>query len=150
MIYSNLDNLADYPFLPSAIQACFSYAASHDLSTLSAGRHEVDGDRIYVNILEYTTASEENRIWEAHQKYLDLHLMVQGQEYVALNHIQQMRLGEFQEARDFLPMEGDAACHLCLRPRDFLICYPTDGHKTGICVTEPSKIKKAIFKIAIA
>lgn len=149
MIYSNLNHITDYSFLSAKIAKCFDYAKTHDLANMTPGRHDIDGDDLYVNIAAYTTSSEDVRIWEAHKRYLDLHLMLAGEECIALNHIQNMELGEFQEARDFLPMQGPAQCLLTLRPGDFLICYPGDGHKTGICVAQPSTIRKAIFKIRI-
>ena len=36
-----------------------------------------------------------------------------------------------------------------LREGDFLICYPSDGHRTAVQVGEPETIKKAIFKVKI-
>ena len=52
-------------------------------------------------------------------------------------------------AYDFLPMDGAPNSHVVLRPGDFLICYPEDGHRTAVAVNEPEKIKKAIFKVRI-
>ena len=104
---------------------------------------------MFVNIVEYTTTSAQERFWEAHKKYLDLHLMLDGSEQIDLNFIQNMSLKDFVEEDDFLPMDGDKNSSVILKAGDFLICYPSDGHRTAVAVDGPEKIKKAIFKVQI-
>lgn len=53
------------------------------------------------------------------------------------------------EKDDFLPLEGDPNSHVILNAGDFLLCYPTDAHRTAVQVGAPAAIKKAIFKIRI-
>ena len=149
MIYGNTQNLSDYTFLIPAIHKCFEFSLSHDLASFPKGRHTIDGDHIFVNIVEYETSPAEDRIWESHKRYLDFHLMLVGREQVDLNHTHNMSVGEYQNHRDFLPMDGSKVCSLVLNPGDFLICYPSDGHRTGIAVSSPEPVKKAIFKIQI-
>lgn len=150
MIFGNIQNLAEYPFLEEQIKKCFEYAKNHDLLTYEKGSHSIDGERLFVNIVEYTTTAAENRFWEAHQNYLDVHLMLRGKEQVDLNFIQNMDVKEFVEKDDFLPMEGDKNSSVVLEDGDFLICYPSDGHRTAVAADEPERIKKAIFKVQIA
>lgn len=149
MIFGNIKDLQEYSFLEDKVRACFAYAAEHDLAAWEKGSHEIDGERLFVNIVEYTTTVPEERFWEAHQKYLDLHLMLRGNEQIDLNFIQNMALKEFVEKDDFLPMDGEKNSSVILRDGDFLICYPADGHRTAVAVDGPETIKKAIFKILI-
>ena len=47
-------------------------------------------------------------------------------------------------------MEGEKNASVVLTDGDFLVCYPSDGHRTAVCVGEkPETIKKAIFKVKI-
>ena len=149
MIFGNIQNLGEYPFLEEQIKECFNYAKEHDLMSYEKGGHEIDGDRLFVNVVEYTTTTAEERFWEAHRQYLDLHLMLRGTEQIDLNFIQNMDVKEFVEKDDFLPMDGEKNSSVILRDGDFLICYPSDGHRTAVAVDEPETIKKAIFKIRI-
>ena len=122
----------------------------HDLMSYEKGSHEIDGDRLFVNVVEYTTTTAEERFWEAHRQYLDLHLMLRGTEQIDLNFIQNMDVKEFMEKDDFLPMEGEKNSSVILTDGDFLICYPSDGHRTAVQAGEkPETIKKAIFKVRI-
>ena len=149
MIFGNIKNLGEYSFLESQIKECFDYYKSNDLKSLEKGSYEIDGKRLFVNVVEYVTTSPDNRFWEAHKNYLDLHLMLDGFEQIDLSFIDNMKQGEFIEKDDFLPLEGQKNSSVVLNDGDFLICYPADGHMTAIAVDEPQKIKKAIFKIKI-
>ncbi len=149
MIYGALNNLHEYTCLPKAIQDCFAYAKSHDLVNLKPGRYEIDGDNLFVNITESTTTYTDQRFWEAHRAYLDLHLILSGTERIDLNFIENMQQKPYVAAEDFLPMEGEAKAFLLLEKDDFLLCSPHDAHRTGVCPSTPGHLKKAIFKIKL-
>lgn len=149
MIFGNIKDLNDYLFLEEGIQKAFSYAASHNLLQYEKGSYPIDGDDLFVNIVEYETTTPENRFWEAHRQYLDLHLMLHGLEQIDINFIDNMIAKEFVPKDDFLPLEGEPNSHVILTDGDFLICYPKDGHRTAVAVGEAVNIKKAIFKIRI-
>ena len=114
MIFGNINNLSEFPFLEEQVKECFEYAKTHDLASYEKGSHEIDGDRLFVNIF-----------------------------------IQNMELKDFVEKDDFLPMDGEKNSSVVLTDGDFLICYPSDGHRTAVQVQEPETIKKAIFKVKI-
>lgn len=150
MIFGSLNKLNEYSFLEKEVLKCFEYAASHDLSAFEKGSHKIDGERLFVNIVEYTTQAPGERFWEAHRDYLDVHLMLSGTEQIDLNFIQNMEQKDFVEKDDFLPLEGEKNCSVILTEGDFLICYPADGHRTAVAVNGPEKIRKAIFKVAVS
>ena len=150
MIFGNIKNLHEYDYLPVDIKKCFEYAASNNLLDFVKGSYKIDGNNLFVNIVEYETIDVENRFWEAHKNYLDLHLMLDGKEQIDVNFIGNMEEKEFVEKDDFLPLEGDKNGHVILEKDDFLICYPNDAHRTAVKVNNPKKIKKAIFKIIIS
>lgn len=149
MIFGNITQLSDYSFLDGQMKKCFDYAKEHDLLQYEKGSHEIEGDQLFVNIVEYETTKAENRFWEAHKNYLDVHLMLRGQEQIDLNFIENMEQKEFVEKDDFLPLEGGKNSEVVLRNGDFLICYPHDGHRTAVAAEGPETIKKAIFKVRI-
>ena len=149
MIFGNLKYADKYDFLTEKIKACFTYAREHDLTTYEKGSYKINGDEFFVNIENYATVKREERFWEAHKAYLDIHILVKGEETIDINFIENMKLGEYKEADDFLPMEGDMQASVTLKPGDFLICYPEDAHRTGVIATKVSDLKKGIFKVKI-
>lgn len=147
MIWGNIENLQEYSYLEEQIKKCFVYAAEHDLLNCEKGRYDIEGDDLYVNVVEYQTISAEERFWEAHKKYIDLHLVLCGQEQIDLSFVQNMQLKEYEEESDFLPMDGKKSGSVVLTSGDFLICYPSDGHRTAVAVEKPENVRKVIFKI---
>ena len=149
MVFGNIRDLKDFGYLEENVRKCFDYAREHDLLSYEIGSHPIDGDELFVNIVEYETTTPENRFWEAHRQYLDLHFMLRGPEQIDVNFIDNMEQKEFVEKDDFLPLEGDPNSHVVLNAGDFLLCYPADAHRTAVQVGAPATIKKAIFKIRI-
>ena len=149
MIFGNISQRKTYDFLPESLKECFEYAGEHKLTAFEKGSHPIDGERLFVNIVEYETTKPENRFWEAHRNYLDVHLMLDGQEQIDLNFIENMEQKDFVQKDDFLPMDGEPNSHVVLRAGDFLVCYPDDGHRTAVAAEGPERIKKAIFKVRI-
>ena len=149
MVFGNVRDLKDFGFLTENVRKCFDYARNHDLLSYETGSHPIDGDELFVNIVEYETTTPENRFWEAHRQYLDLHFMLRGPEQIDVNFIDNMAQKEFVKKDDFLPLEGDPNSHVVLNTGDFLLCYPADAHRTAVQVGSPAVIKKAIFKIRI-
>ena len=149
MIYGNIGQMCDYGFLEERIKECFAYAKKHDLAGFEKGSHVIDGEDLFVNIVEYTTTDAESRFWEAHRQYLDVHVMLRGTEQIDIGFIENMEQKEYVEKDDFLPLEGGKSGSVILRDGDFLICYPADGHRTAVAVDGPETIKKAIFKVRI-
>ena len=81
MIFGNIDQLEEFPYLEEAVKECFEYVKSNDILSYERGCHEIDGDRLFVNVVEYTTTTPEERFWEAHKNYLDIHVMLKGTEH---------------------------------------------------------------------
>lgn len=149
MILANIKDIKRYDFLEKKILECFEYSLKNNLTDFSTGSYKIDGDNIFVNIVSYRTVEKEKRFWEAHRKYIDVHLMLDGKEKIALNHIDNLNQREYEEEGDFLPLDGDEASAVLLEKGDFLICYPEDAHMTAIKANEEEVIKKAIFKVII-
>ncbi len=149
MIFGNIQNLREYLCMEDGIFECFNYAKENNLSAYDRGCHEIDAKRIFVNIVEYETVKPEDRFWEAHRQYLDVHLMLEGTERIDLNFIQNMDVKEYAAKDDFLSMDGEKNASVILKPGDFLVCYPTDAHRTAVAADKQENIKKAIFKVKI-
>ncbi len=150
MIWGNVKDEKKYDFLIERIQDCFKYFQEHDLATYEKGSYKIDGDNFFVNIENYTTVKREERFWEAHRKYIDVHMIIEGNESIDVSLIDTMQVKSYDEKRDFVELDGDAQVNVnLLNKGDFLICYPEDAHRTAIMYKNSQKIKKAIFKIKL-
>jgi len=149
MIFGNIKDKERYNFLDERIRECFKYEIENNLNKFNTGSYKIDGDKVFVNIVSYNTVDKGERFWEAHKKYIDIHLMLDGEEKILLNHIDNLEKKPYQEDEDYLPLEGEEASMVTLEAGDFLICYPEDAHMTAVKVKNEKNIKKAIFKVII-
>ena len=147
MIFGTIQNA--YSWLEAPIRECLAYAQTHALHELEKGTYSIKGDELYYNISHFTTTVEENRFWEAHRCYLDIHYVLEGVEQIAVNFIGNLTETGYDAQTDFVQLEGKANGYVQLQAGDFLVCYPSDAHKTCIQAEQPCAVKKAIFKVKI-
>lgn len=148
MVYGRIEDIASNCYLPEVVKSCFKYVTERNLLEMANGRYEIDGQDLYVDVVQYRTSTilERNWLWEAHRSYVDIHVMLQGREQVDLNFLKNMRVEGYLVQDDFVLMEGEPQASVVLKPADFLICCPDDAHRTAIALAEPEVVKKAIFK----
>lgn len=150
MIFGNIKDEKYYDFLPENLKRCFEYLKDNDLSILDKGSYEIEGKDIFVNIENYDTVKRKERFWEAHRKYIDIHVILAGRECIDVNFIANMKEISYEEDKDFAMLEGDKNSTVDLVNKgDFLICYPQDVHRTAVMYDKSETIKKAIFKIKL-
>lgn len=149
MIYGTVKQLDRFGAFEPGVLRALEYARSHDLSQLEKGRHDIDGDALYFNVAEYATGPSEERMYEAHRAYIDVHYMIRGEEQIEVALVSNMEQGEYEPEADYLPVSGKPAACVAMREGSFLVCYPEDGHKPGVQIRTSAAIKKAVFKVAI-
>lgn len=121
-----------------------------DFNGLEPKMYEVDGEEIFFNLIEYETKLEEERFWESHKTYIDLHYILEGKEFIGYEQFDKMKVKQdYNEADDYFLLEGKLQSKVMLQKDDFMILYPDDVHMTGLKVTESEKVRKAVFKIKI-
>ena len=104
MIYDTLDHRKQYQNLHPGVAAALDFLADTDWAELDDGRYEVDGEKVFVNVMRYETKMD-NPTPERHEKYIDIFYLLEGEEEVAVCPIEE--LGEVVEARP----EGDIWLH---------------------------------------
>lgn len=149
MIIGNLNHTVQNAQMPEQIKKCLNFAKKYKIENMKDGQYPVD-EEIRLNIGTYKTRTRENAgNFEAHKKYIDVQLLLKGEEFAELGKTDQMQLKEYLQEKDFMEAEGKTEVTVHLMPEDFLICYPEDAHRTGLAVTESVEAKKAVFKVPV-
>lgn len=148
MIFSNKKYLVIENY-DDKIKKAFQYLVDNDLETFEPGSYKIDGENVFVNIVHYNTKAREERFWEAHREYLDLHFVFSGNERIDLAFIDNLEFDKYVGKDDFVSMQGMMDQSIVLRKDDFLIIYPEDVHRTCVIDDKSELVKKAIFKIKI-
>lgn len=153
MIFTNRKNAKRYenaaPLFKEAFEALFKLADGEFVP----GRHEVRGDEIFIFANEYRTKPADQTLYEAHRKYVDVMLMLEGEEYIAHTDIE--GAGEITDPYDekkgdyILAKEGVEPSISIMRPGDIAIFFPEDLHCPGRITVEVSNVRKLVAKVLV-
>jgi biofilm protein TabA len=103
---------------------------------------------MYALVQEYNTKLKEEGKWEAHRRYIDLQYVVKGMEGIGYGNIHHLKQGEYDTAKDFLPLQGEGDL-ITLRSGSFVLLFPEDAHMPGMAIGSPAPVKKIVLKISI-
>lgn len=158
MIFTNVNDKLQNGSLSKDIQFCIDYAVKNrdKILSLENGSYDVDYDGIRMNVGKYFTKQENEKFWESHRKYLDVQIMIDGQERVAVNDIRNMSEKSFDFEKDLVILEGSKLFDVVIENGDVLVFFPNDVHKpeldilkSGNLENERKIITKVVFKIEI-
>lgn len=137
-LYPNLDTLIDW-------------LDGHDPAQLPCGRHEIDADRVFANVMEAVTRPEAQARYEVHRRYLDLQLDLSGREAfkVAIGPV--VAEDPFNEQDDFALLDAADGIDGDLDRGCFAIFVPGEPHMPTLAFPGdgPRDVKKVCFKVLV-
>ena len=152
MIFAKLNGAGDYAVYPAPIQKALEYLRNTDLMQLPLGRHEIDGDRIFVNVMDMTTHGFEGSHPEIHQKYADLFYWPEGGEKIGVSaYTGKEALCEARPQDDisFLESAVDES-FLIAKEGFFAVFFPWDAHRPALMLGDaPATSRKCVVKISM-
>ena len=124
----------------------FAFMKQCSLDTLPVGRYEIDGDRVYLTIMEGALKERANAPLEAHNAYYDLQIpLSQAEEYgIAVREKCVAPRGEFNPERDIIFYDDAPTHYVTLQMGEAIIFAPEVAHAPMI---GEGSIRKAVFKI---
>lgn len=148
MIYAKFEDAAEYRGIHPMLDKALDLIAPEYLSGVPTETRYLEGESLYVTRFNYTTVALEDAFFEAHRKYLDIHIMLNGEERVDIAHPD--TLAEFEHKDDFYAYHGRAEQTLILRPSAFLVVFPGDAHRIKVQTDGPADVSKVVFKVLLA
>ena len=152
MILDTLGRSGRYTALHPAFARAFAFVANADWSALAPGpvsvRHVIDGDRMYVSIDEKDGRGRERARLEAHRRYIDIQITIDGAEEIGWRPLADCHrpAGPFDHAKDIVFFDDRPDTWLSVPPGTFAIFFPEDAHAP---LAGRGVLRKAIVKIAI-
>ncbi len=135
--------------LPPRFHQALAMLANTDLEQLALGRHDLDGDKLFVLVQEYTTKAESAGRWEAHRRYADIQLIVRGRERIGIAALEQMTVDvPHDETKDVALFTG-AGDWLTMTPGRFAIFFPQDVHLPCSELGGGQPVRKVVVKVAL-
>ena len=149
MIYAKHKDAPAYRGIHPNLDLALAHITPEFLASVGPERVELKGGDVYATRFTYETVPEDESFFEAHRKYLDIHIMTAGSEGVEIAPPEVLAEFDRVEANDFYAYRGQGDYKLTLTPGNFLVVFPGDAHRIKMRLNEPETVSKVVFKIKI-
>ena len=148
MILDVLARAGRYVSLHPAFLRAFECLGRPDLPLLAAGRHAIDGERLYLSIDHKAGRGRDGARLESHRRYIDIQFTIDGGEEIGWVPLDACAspAGPYDDGRDIRFYEDTPKVWLAVPPGHFAIFFPEDAHAP---LAGRGMLKKAIAKIAV-
>ncbi len=149
MILDQLKYWETYWFPPSCDPA-FEFLSALTVES-EEKEYSVQGDEIWARVMSYQTLEPKKTVLEAHRNYVDVQMLLGGQELVEIFNPERLDVVEgYDEERDveFYQSREAPISRLLLQPGFFAMFFPQDAHRPQLRVQEEAEwVKKVVVKI---
>lgn len=149
MIYTKRQNITRYLGQSHALDTAILFLVNADWTKLTKGRNEVNGDEVFINCFDYQTIAPELAIWEGHEKYGDIHILLSGHEKIGVSNAEELTVTGRNPKEDFIGYEGPVQTWFHMTPEDVLIVFPEDVHKVKVIDCDSSLVQKICVKFRV-
>ncbi|MGX8701244.1 YhcH/YjgK/YiaL family protein [Caproiciproducens sp.] len=146
MIYDKLSKISRYKGLHPNIDTAIEFILTHSLDTLPNGKNIIDGDNVYVNVISATTREAAQDRCEFHERYIDLHIDISGEEKIEVSLSAPVPVGEFDETTDSGLCDAQNRTEFLLGD-NFIMIFLREPHLPLIVANKEKNVRKCIFKI---
>ena len=116
MIYTDMEHLDRYRGICPQLDTAIGYLMENGLEFLVPGRNEVDGEAVFVNRFHYATIPQEEAAFEAHEVYADIHLLVEGREFIGVTPIERLTVTKVDREADNIECRGPVETKIPMEP----------------------------------
>lgn len=151
MIVDKLENANQYAGLSEKIERAFEILSDKSLAEKEDGRYEVDGDNLFYIVQRYQTKTIDKARFEAHEKYIDIHLVTNGTELIGHTLLDELEIEKpYDELNDIILYKApDDINTVKLCKGTFCVLFPQDKHMPRCCVKKPGEVCKIVVKVRI-
>ena len=146
MICDTLDQLHLYKGFHKNLDTAIEFLAAPPLDPLPLGRTEVDGDEVFINVMDADLKPHTGPHAEYHRLYADLQIDLTGSEHLGWAS-EGTEQGEFDEENDFGLRTGPEHCGMTLGGGRFAVFFPGELHKPSCKTPGCDHVRKAVVKI---
>ena len=151
MIKDNITNRSTYEGLKPELKETLEFLAGLKGEDFSVKTIELDGRNRFVMLQSYETEAFSGHRYESHKNYLDIQYVLEGSETMRVADITGLVVSQdYNPDKDIMFYDGkDEGVDVVLKPGDFVVLYPQDGHMPKLAAGSPGVIKKAVAKIKL-
>lgn len=150
MILDKIENADLYFDSVPGMERFMQFFNDNDLETFPAGKLRLDGDDLFINIIDLNSRPKKEVPMEAHRDYIDIQVPLTTTEtmgYKAQEDCQEM-LQEYDEGKDLELYNDESVAEFQVPVGYFAVFFPSDGHRPGL-IPEGTKLRKLIVKTRV-
>jgi biofilm protein TabA len=148
MIINSIDEAEKYFDLHPAFKDAFTFIRGKNLSELSLGRHDIDGDRLFCIIDKRPGRTRAESKLESHRKYIDIQYTIAGTDEMGWKPSSDCKTIDmpYDEEKDVMFYKDEPVSWTKVPAGSFTIFFPEDSHAPLVSADE---IHKIVFKVAV-
>ena len=151
MVIDTLHNCEQYYVFGERFEKAFEFLKKNDITKMELGRHDIDGDDVFILVQSYDSKSIDNCGFEAHKKFADVHFVAEGFEYLGYGPLERAGepITEYDSKADAVFFEKECQFVL-LQKGDIAIVFPHDVHMPQRRALVEVPVRKACVKVRVA
>ena len=148
MIYGKIADLPIWGENVPAIKHALNAAKAVADGEFTLGKTVIDGDAHFASSSEYVALARENKVFENHHAYIDVQMMIEGEEQIDVIIPAEAPSCEYSDENDveFATFDKDYST-ITLRAGDFLLLLPGEWHRPGVAIGDGAKCRKTVVKV---
>lgn len=148
MIYDSIKNVDNYKGISANMDKALDFLKNMDVDSLTVGKFEIDGSNVFYMVQEYETLPHGECKYETHNNYIDIQLLVSGNEVIrctpevtpelmtAYNPDKDVELFYIGEGYDFT-----------LKAGNFVLLMTGELHAPKLMADKQEAVRKVVVKI---
>lgn len=152
MIKDRIENAQSYERLGPGIARAIEFLRSTDFSQLTAGKHDIDGQRVFAMVQRYVPKPIDQAGYEAHHRYIDVQYIADGSERMGCTPLSaDLKVAKPYDPHTDLVFYATQGDLLVFHKGDFAIFTPKDVHAPGLQLAsgEPAEVVKVVVKVRV-
>ena len=145
MIVDSFDYIACYKGLHPNLDKAIDWLNSHTLDALENGKTIIDGENVFVNVMDADLRDADGAAFEYHRRYADLQIDLTGGEGWGYETAPGTEVEPYQP--DIGKKDSEDAVFGALGEGRFVLFFPTELHKPGLVQDGCANVRKAVVKI---
>ena len=122
---------------------------SIDIYKIEKNKKIIVNDDFYYTVQEYETKLVEQCKFESHRKYIDIQIIVNGEELMQIADISRLYIQEeYDGEKDIMFWKTpDQVMSVTLKQGDYIVLYPENAHRGAIKCGKETRVLKIVGKV---
>lgn len=150
MIFDTSDSFLKYKGIYPNLDKALDYLSRNNLKELKDGKNVILGDDIYINVVNGKLCEEKDGIFEVHEKYLDIHIDIEGSERILFCDYDSEEITKvYSDEDDYALLKGNKTSDCILDSKHFAVCMTGEPHMPCVKNDDSETVRKAIVKVKV-